>query len=48
MPDPRFFNDIEGAPWSDVAPAVKIVPPGTFEKPGVQKLALIVREAPGG
>ena len=18
MPDPRFFNDIEGAPWSDV------------------------------
>jgi phenylacetate-CoA ligase len=29
------------------APAVEMVPPDTFEKPGVQKIALIVREQPG-
>jgi phenylacetate-CoA ligase len=30
------------------APAVEMVPPDTFEKPGVQKVALIVREETGG
>ena len=30
------------------APAVEMAPPDTFEKPGVHKVALIVREAPGG
>ncbi len=30
------------------APAVEMVPPDTFEKPGVQKVALIVREDTGG
>ena len=28
------------------APAVEMVPPDTFEKPGIQKVALIVRERP--
>lgn len=28
------------------APAVEMVPPNTFEKPGVQKIALIMRETP--
>lgn len=30
------------------APTVEMVPPDTFEKPGVHKVALIVREAPDG
>jgi phenylacetate-CoA ligase len=29
------------------APAIEMVPPDTFEKPGIQKVALIVREPPG-
>jgi phenylacetate-CoA ligase len=29
------------------APAVEMVPPDTFETPGIQKVALIVREPPG-